>query len=110
MNLKKRWESSKWAYILYARRTYGYSFADLIGYWNAAKVLCPSDPGTEFFAPLAHRSYEESTNWYCVNGCCVVIWDAKRGNQGGYGPAGCSCDNLNDPRDIARGPIEASVS
>lgn len=67
----------------------------------------PRDQVSEFFALTAHRRYEEAVDWYCVNGCCVVTW-GRRGNMGGYGPAGCSCDDQDEPRDLARGPIPTS--
>ena len=94
---------------------------EVIGMWRAAKrspnrdttlatdIFGGEDTTTaRFFFAAAARRYDEATEWYCVNGCCVVIWGhGKRGNMGGYGPAGCSCDDLDDPRDIARGQIGA---
>lgn len=99
--------------IYHVWRRQGWPLREVIDMWREAGEKDFEGPGflgfkrthaSEFFLLAADREYAEATNWYCVNGCCTVTW-GKRGNMGGFGPAGCSCGNLDDPRDIERGPI-----
>ena len=55
-------------------------------------------PWDGWYMHLADRAYKQATYYKCVNGTCVVIWHKTRGNMGGSGPAGCSCDEMDDPR------------
>lgn len=91
--------------VLDARIEYGFPLKDLKVMWDSSE---PSDElnflgmqatkTTVFYSKCAARKYDECETYLCVNGCCSVWWHPKRGNQGGFGPAGCSCDNLKDPR------------
>lgn len=104
-----------WTSIFYARKHYGFEWLWLIRAWRDAEAGTDSvlggekDKAEDFFYRCAHRSNEEVIEYQCVNGCCVVLWHPKRGNTGGYGPAGCSCDDLDDPRDLERGPLNAKA-
>lgn len=119
MSDEKNAELSAWSCIWYIWRGDRWPLREVIEMWVAAKrspkrdrtlamdLFGGEDTTTaRFFSAAAARRYDEATDWWCVNGCCVVIW-GKRGNMGGYGPAGCPCDELPDPRDLARGPIHA---
>lgn len=93
--------------MFYARRQYGYPWLYLVRTWRAArptgrKSVLGRELGRldEFFAALIERSHVEARLYTCVNGSCSVIWHPRRGNLGGGGPAGCSCDELEDPRDL----------
>lgn len=103
--------------IVYVWRKKGWPLREVVAMWIRAgrspdlgKIDWLHNEGRtqadEFWATSARREYDEATNWYCVYGCCVVIWGSgKRGNMGGHGPAGCPCDDLDEPRNLARGPI-----
>lgn len=96
----------KWGCILHGKRHYGFPVRDLISMWAEAKdAVKRPDPifgdtmtdAAEFFSRCAHRRDEEADNYRCVYGTCVVIWHQGK-NIGGYGRAGCPCDNMDDPR------------
>lgn len=101
-----------WTSIFYARRHYGFEWSWLIKTWFAAKggkdrVFGGVQSKTEnFFQQLAHRSSEEEVPYACVYGTCTVLWHPKRGNTGGIGRPGCPCDDMDDPRDLERGPLK----
>lgn len=52
----------------------------------------------EFIRAVVRCKNDECVAYRCVNGCCVVLWHPHFGNTGGMGPAGCSCDDMEDPR------------
>ncbi len=109
MNRKKRK-----GYQEYVRRSYGWSFPVVRELWaKAEREYSPTSHraagllrelgfkqtvSDQFFQLAAGKMNDESDAYYCINGCCVVLWHPVRGNHGGWGPAGCSCDNLDDPR------------
>lgn len=104
--------------ILYIRRKHGWPLREIVAMWVKAGLdrriglidwLHPEGrtQGDNFFSAAARRMYDEATNWYCVEGCCVVIWSQGK-NVGGYGTPGCPCDEMDEPRDLSRGPIPAS--
>lgn len=76
-------------------------FAEAMPSWTeeSLREMWDASAGHEdFVMKAAHRKYEECTTYLCVNGCCSVDWHPALGNIGGAGPAGCSCDDLDDPR------------
>lgn len=100
-------------YLEYVARVYGFSFVECRELWNEAEQTFRDRTQTnelvrdlgfknrvsdQFFFLAASKMNDESEQYYCVNGCCIVLWHPKRGNHGGFGPAGCSCDELDDPR------------
>lgn len=107
-----------WTVIFYAKREYGYSLRSLWAVWRVSKAedrplfsdsRFPHTRTVDFFSRVAGRAHDDSEIYQCVNGCCTVIWHPKRGNTGGMGPAGCSCDDLQDPRDLVRGMIRKGL-
>lgn len=107
-----------WTVIFYARKQFGFEWSWLIKQWIESK------PGgdewlwgktkkktDDYFARLIDRDSEENrVRYVCVNGCCVIIWHTKKNyNMGGGGPAGCSCEDMDDPRDLERGPLNAEA-
>lgn len=103
-----------WLSIFYARKHYAYPWHELTSMWLVAKTMEGSrdtilgDKLTQvgaFFMLLAERQYEESQNYACVYGRCIVIWHPRKGNLGGVGRPGCPCDDMKEPRDLVRGPI-----
>jgi len=101
-----------WTSIYWGRKYYGYSWLWLIKAWITAKPGKDrlfggvQDKTGNFFEKLAHRSHEEATLYACVYGTCTVIWHPTRGNMGGGGRPGCPCDDMEDPRDLNRGPLK----
>lgn len=100
--------------VIYAKRHYPYSWRTLLGDWKAAsgevgtRCSIVGDEITQadaFFARLAERRFDESVQYACIYGCCTVIWHPTQGNTGGMGRPGCPCENMDDPRDLQRGPI-----
>lgn len=102
--------------LLHARREYGYSWRELVSAWRRAKArpdesvlgLFPRSKAVEFYSALARRSHDEAVTYRCIEGCCSVWWHPFRGNLGGAGPAGCPCDERDDPRDLSLGPISGT--
>jgi hypothetical protein len=104
----------KWVSIVYLHRHYGYTYPELREMYRES--VAAYKPGrknffgfedkdvTGMYEACADRQYDEADKYVCVEGCCTVLWHNGR-NIGGGGPAGCPCDNLRDPRDLARGVI-----
>lgn len=101
-----------WTAIFHGRKHYGYEWSWLIKNYIEAKGGWDEEWGYEetktgnFYYRLAHRSSEESVQYDCVYGTCTVIWHPKQGNKGGMGRPGCPCDDMDDPRDLERGPLK----
>jgi len=99
--------------VIYLRRKYGIPARDLLKAWLAARGAeakddfwgFPRGPIEAMFLYAADRMYDECVTYRCVNGCCSVLWHPRRGNVGGAGPVGCGCDDLDEPRDLAFGPV-----
>lgn len=99
----------KWGSILYVRRHYGWPLRECIEMWKQAErdylpgatgfLGYPQDVTDIFFSMNANRQYEEAEKYTCVYGCCSVLW-LNGQNLGGFGPAGCPCDDMADPRDL----------
>lgn len=97
-------------------KRYGFSYPDLWALWSKAKR--EFTPGrkefitkkektvtNDFFQLVAARSYREAEEYICVNGCCIILW--RNGSEtASYGPAGCTCQNLQDPRDLRKGALK----
>lgn len=107
-----------WTVIFYARKQFGFEWSWLIREWIKSKPGKQSvirgnnlSKVDDFFDRLIERDIEENRVQYaCVNGCCVVIWHTKKNySTGGFGPTGCSCEDLDDPRDLERGPLNAEA-
>lgn len=100
-----------WTSIFHARKHYGYEWKWLFKAWRNStggqdKVFGGTKTRTEdFYSQCAHRSYEECVLYACVFGTCTVLWHPTRGNVGGAGRPGCPCDDMDEPRDLERGPI-----
>ncbi|QWY84031.1 hypothetical protein SEA_A3WALLY_224 [Microbacterium phage A3Wally] len=101
-----------WTCIIRERIRTGYEWSWLIKTYVKAKGGWDEEWGYEetkigsFYYQLAVRADEESTYYACVYGCCTVIWHPKHGNKGGAGRPGCPCQNMDDPRDLERGPLK----
>lgn len=107
-----------WSSVVWARREFGFEWRWLIKAWIDSEAggysilrQRPKNKQEVFMDKLIERDYElNRTEYMCVNGCCVVVWhEKKQRNTGGYGPAGCSCQELDDPRDLRKGPINAEA-
>ena len=61
----------------------------------------------DFFDRLIQRDHESVVMYRCIFGTCSVMWHPKRGNIGGYGRPGCECAEMDDPRDLKVGPLDA---
>lgn len=100
-----------WTAIFHARKYYGYEWSWLVRTWLTSKggedsiLGGEKTRGVDFYSKCAHRSHEEAVHYACVYGTCTVIWHPKRGNMGGMGRPGCPCDDMDDPRDLERGPL-----
>jgi hypothetical protein len=102
--------------IVYVWRNEGWTLRETVDMWRESGRTFkpggidflgqPRDRVGEFFVLNARRALEASENYACIYGCCTVIWRNGK-NQGGMGPAGCPCDDMDDPRDLARGPLVA---
>lgn len=111
------YKHAPWTMIFYMRKQYGFGLPWLTGQWIKSK------PGeyrvfggqktkvNDFVDRVIDRDVRENRVQYaCVNGCCTIIWHIKKNiDVGGAGPAGCSCENLDDPRDLVRGPLSAKA-
>lgn len=91
--------------VLDAKCEYGFPLRDLKVMWDSSEssdkpgfLGMETTKAVDFYGKCAERCYDECENYICVYECCTVWWHPKRGNQGGFGPAGCPCDNLKDPR------------
>lgn len=107
-----------WTCIIYAwRNRYG-------SLWALTKLYIQTKPRTEpdwleqqlglepdkskqatFLHNVVKMKNEENVRYRCVYGTCVVFWHPRRGNQGGGGAPGCPCQEMDDPRDLKRGPL-----
>lgn len=102
-----------WTAIFHARKQYGFEWSWLIDAWRSSEAGGKMFLGFErnramdFYSKCAERMYDECTNYACVYGQCTVIWHDKRGNIGGMGVPMCPCEDLDDPRDLERGPLNA---
>lgn len=102
-----------WTSIIYVRRRYGFEWRWLIKTWRESTggqerhfVGGYTNKTEDFFSRCIDRDSEECVTYSCIYGTCAVIWHPKRGNTGGWGRPGCLCDNMEDPRDLERGPIK----
>lgn len=102
-----------WTCIFYGRRHYGFEWSWLVKTWINAeggkeRLAFPGiqTKAENFFQQLAHRASEEEVPYACVYGTCTVLWHPTRGNTGGWGRVNCPCDNMDDPRDLERGPLK----
>lgn len=105
-----------WSVVIYAHRRYPFGWLWLINAYRKAEdtgvdtiLGFPKDKAVEFFSACAGRAHDESEQYRCVYGTCTVIWHPKMGNRGGMGRPGCPCDDMDDPRDLKRGPIRAKA-
>lgn len=99
----------KWGSRAYTKHHYpSLTDADFNRLWRGSRERWSKESrrtflGTEetrveaFFYDLAGFNYDRAEKYRCVEGCCLVEWLDGR-NQGGFGPAGCPCDALEDPR------------
>jgi hypothetical protein len=79
-----------WAEAKTLDRTYSGFFAELHGSTKATHL-------DNFFYLLARWETDAADKYRCIYGCCVVEWLNGK-NRGGWGPVGCPCDDMADPR------------
>lgn len=99
-------------YMMYhTRKTYGFEWRWILRAWRESKAGGESilggtlDKVDDFMDKVIQRDHESNVNYRCIFGTCTVIWHPKRGYIGGFGAAGCQCDDMEDPRDLQKGPI-----
>lgn len=99
----------KWGSIRYVSKHYGFPRRQTVEMWaRAEREFVPGrdsllgeekSVADDFFSAAAHRQHEEAEVYTCVFGCCSVLWYRGK-NIGGFGPVGCPCDDMKDPRDL----------
>lgn len=105
-----------WTVVFTARKHYGYDWGWILQAYRSAEASeestvlgSPVTRAVDFFSKCARRADDESVLYRCVFNACTVQFHPKRGVTGGWGRAGCPCDDLDEPRDLERGPIRGEA-